>query len=276
MCRNVSKKYKKYLKDKSKMSYIMNDIKKIQSLPFADEIDIALSLWKKKYCDESAFLAQFKDSYLIEHKKNWLRGYLAPGVPCSNNGHERFNMFIKKSLSSYQKMSSRKFLDGMVDWVRQISSDHCKEWPKNPLDATGANEYHRSRIREIHRQSQILIKEKLYRFHLISQNELACISNELDQNGLQELLTYYTNAEVVDFKEFILSRKSVYLITPSDGYFNNDCSCHSFMEYGACKHIIAFLIFEKKYEIPSIYSITTIGDKKKSWQTKEIAHVTFT
>jgi hypothetical protein len=66
MCRNVSKKY---LLNKSRMDEIIKDIKEIQTLLFADEINFAIQLWEKKYSGETEFLTQFRESYLNGHKK---------------------------------------------------------------------------------------------------------------------------------------------------------------------------------------------------------------
>jgi len=269
MCRNVSKKYKKYLIRKNKMDEIIKDLKEIQTLSCVDDINIAIKLWEEKYSNESAFLAQFKESYLTGHKKNWLRGFLVPGIPCSNNGHERFNLTIKNTLSFQQRMSARNFLNGMVEWIRQLSDDHSNSLPEN---LCGSNAYHKDRIRDVLRKSQLMVREKLFTFEKVTETEYFVISSDIrsQYENWQQILTYYSLPETDDLETFLGSKKLLYLISPSDGYFGNDCSCPHYSEYGQCKHIVAFSILQGTYKVPDMYSISSIGKKKKTGRPKKL------
>ena len=270
MMRNVRKSYRKDLTEKVLMNHIIADLRKIQSLCFEDDAKRAFALFFEKYASEVTFLDQFKASYYNGFKKNFVRVFLLAGVPCSNNGLERFNQTIKQTLAFHQRLSAREFLDGLVEWTRQISEDHSAQWPHHAYDmrVVDLTPSVQTRIRDVYRKAQLEEFETLE-----SANSFYFRATNSDPTvEIKELVRDWTAHDDDDnesFMAFITRCLSVWALElAEDVHFT--CSCPQYVEYMFCKHWVALCVDKGHLSIPNELSVESLGRKRKRGRSKKL------
>ena len=271
MCKNVINKHTSYLNNKSLKNAILSDIKKLQKLSCAEDIEKGFDLIKGKYPAEVDYFNQFEESYWTGYRRNWLSAYLEPGVPRTNNACERYNKYFKENFTFRKLSKPSEFLQHLQKWGKHESYYHSSLYATSPMEHVRFKTNGRAitRINNVYRRGQY------QNFHFFNLgNDLHVLKTAFsrqnhpntDVNILNE--QYVEQYDVDNFDSFYSRMRLVYYIDNDDDVWT--CTCPYFSKYACCKHIIRFKKHVLGIPVSEMYDMTVLTPRAKRGRRKNI------